>query len=190
MNRLLFIFLMYATTIHAQNVVEVEFQGQPLMYMKDGKLDGCGVRLVGINASPSPTAIWQIIDISFNIMAPGMATVKLSTHNTTMAAMKSGAKPSYLYVERGWIKAENKNATTPLPGSTFIRGEDKNSVLYVTSVESIFELFNAEQDRQQIYVGIRRRGDTFESIYSGRLALSPQESGEVGKCLKEFLSRF
>ncbi len=189
---LLIPFLLLPTLSVAQNVETMEFQSQPLMYMKEGNVQGCGVRLVGVRPPPaisSEKANWQVIDVSFNLSLPGMATIKLSSYDSTPSELKANVKPRMVYVERGWLKAPSAVGTNPMPGTNYFRGEDPNAVLYVTSVDSVLSLFKAQAENQTIHIGIRRKGENFERIFAGKLTFNETDASQSSQCFSDLISR-
>ena len=78
--------------LHAQNLIEAQILGQPLVYMKAGKLDGCGIRLIVVDMPVSlkdnnPIPVW---DLSFNMYLPGRGAVKIGSYNVSAAEMRIG----------------------------------------------------------------------------------------------------
>ena len=134
---------------HAQNVLDARILGQPLVYMKAGKLSGCGIRLVIVDApfSPNnktPIPVW---DLSFNLYLPGTSAVKIGSYNVSPAEMKSGkpsANPIAVPTATGWLKAPNADATAPL--GQIVKGDDPGFILYWTELDSVLALFKSNMN--------------------------------------------
>src|SRR5262245_4337176 len=61
---------------HAQNMIEMSLVGQPLQYLKDGSVSGCGVRVVGFVPTREERVPREAVDVSFNIFLPFDGMVK------------------------------------------------------------------------------------------------------------------
>ena len=176
---------------HAQNVIGAQIVGQPLVYMKAGKLDGCGIRLMIVDTPPSfndkrPVPVW---DLSFNLYLPGNGAVKVGSYNVSPAELKSGkpsAKPIGVPTASGWLKAPNADATAPL--SQIGKSEDPGFILYWTELDSVLALFKSYMSGEAILVGTRRTGAKSDRIFSGPIEMAESEKRQVDQCLTEFLA--
>lgn len=166
-----------------QNVVPIRLEGQPLMYMKDGRPRGCGIRIFGFHETAPPGTL-QMVDVSVNVHVDSPAAVKLTAANSTISELATGGKPRPVRVASGWVRAENAAATQPLQGKT-AAGEDGLSLLYWTDADSVLSIFTAQAEQRSIMIGVRRDQDTAERIYVGPLTMSGAESKQVTQCLRE-----
>lgn len=180
-----------ASEVYAQAIVEVRVVGQPLMYMKAGKLDGCGVRLIVVDAqdspkSTSPVAVW---DMSFNLYVSGHAAVKIGSYDIAASELKSGTvsgKQKNVPTANGWLKARNADATAPL--TVIGKSDDAGFILYATEPESVLALMLANMDRKPILIGTRRVGAKGERIFSGTIEMSDGDNAHLDQCLSEYLA--
>lgn len=175
----------------AQNVVTADLRGQPLVYLKGGKLSGCGIRVIIVDTPPKLTDATQVPvwDFSFNLYLPGTAAVKIGSYNVSANEIRSGkfeAKPKNVPTAMGWLKAPNSEATNPLNGVG--KSEDAGFILYSTELDSVLALFKAQLDQSAVLVGTRREGAKMDRIFSGPIAMSETENAQIVQCLKEFLA--
>jgi hypothetical protein len=175
----------------AQNVTSTQILGQPLVYMKAGKLDGCGIRLIIVDAPVKlqdniPIPVW---DLSFNLYLPGRGAVKVGSYNVSAAEMRLGkasAKSNNVPTAAGWLKAPNADPTAPL--QQIGKSDDPGFILYWTELDSVLALFKSHMRGEPILVGTRRTGARNERVFSGTIEMSGDEKAQVGQCLAEFLA--
>jgi hypothetical protein len=183
--------LLMAGTASGQNVIPMRIQGQPLVYMKEGKVDGCGIRFVMVDAPPKFTDTTKITmyDVSFNIYTSGLALIKGGASDATSADFKAGnystAKPVLL--KTLWIKARGNEATTPLTGMK--RSDDPGMITYVADEERVAALFVALAKEEPILVGTQRPEAKSERIFSGKIDVTHSELQEISACVKQLWSK-
>src|SRR5687767_9454444 len=90
---LLFAALSTSSAAFGQVAEEANISGQPLMYMKAGKVDGCGIRFIAVLLDPA-LRTGRGVDGSINVWAVGGAAVKGLTYDLDVAAMQAGMKPA------------------------------------------------------------------------------------------------
>jgi hypothetical protein len=175
-----------AVPAFAQNVITVPMMGQPLVYMKDGAVQGCGVRVLIVDAPPTAAVTARTVpiwDTSFNISLPGYATIKAGSLDVPIAEIRAGrfagagrpVEPTVF-----WFKAKGTSATKPVaPQAKVIKGEDPGTILYVADVASVLPLFSASNKRESILVGTRWPGGKSDRIFSGTIEMSPKEFEQV-----------
>lgn len=178
--------LLTPSALMAQNVIPTNMEGQPLMYMKDGAVNGCGLRIIGGNPSQT-SAIVNMFDVSINVYRSEGAMVKIVSYSTTVAELQTNKPPKTIKVKSGWLKTPGEKATDPGVNPA-VSGDDPNSILYRTSIDSAISIFTAYARQQPISVGIFRAADTSERVYYGRINMSSQEMEQHRSCIQE-LSR-
>jgi hypothetical protein len=179
------LLLLFSGQGFAQNMIEAEITGQPLSYQKEGVVTGCGIRVFSLievaGAKPG-----RVIDVSFNLWNNGSSLVKgMMSEYDTLSVQKEPKRRS-LPINKVWLKAPNVAATHPLDNK-FKPGEDTNSILYSTSLDSVLDLFLTVLDSRPISIGIQRQGDKSERIYFGQVKLSAAEVSQAKMCLDEAL---
>jgi len=177
------VLLMICADVVAQNVQPIKISGQPLVYMKAGRIDACGLRLIGIHVGGDLSIL--TVDASFNLDSERRGIVKVATAEGTAQAVKANTMTRFRVAE-AWIKAPGKRATQPYENKTF-PGEDGTSLLYVTTWDQVLELFKAALDGSVLNIGVKRADDGHTRIYSGAVALSPEEIQQVSACFTEIV---
>lgn len=167
----------------AQNLLEARIEGQPLIYLKDGNIEGCGVRLFAFQLDPVGSAGtgW---DVSFNFWTNGLATAKGLAYDIDVRELKAGKKPKNARLERFWIKAPNVSATQPRENRIF-PGDDAGSIMYAIGLDTAIDLLKATFAKETLTVSIRRAGERTERLYFGIPSLSDAEREQLMNCVSE-----
>ena len=131
----------FCNVAFGQAAEEAQITGQPLMYMKSGKVDGCGIRFIAVLIDPTLRG-GRGVDGSINLWASGAAVVKGLSYDIDVAAMRSGTKAKRAQVERFWLKAPGQPATNPADGR-FHNSDDEGAKLYGVKFDEGFELYKA-----------------------------------------------
>jgi hypothetical protein len=167
-------------------LLEALIMGQPLQYMKEGHVNGCGVRLFGL-VNPNKERDTEGFDVSFNLYLPGFGLIKGGGLNVTaddFAKRRTGKrkpKPKSL-----WLKAAGLRATQPRDGGVLQAEDPPEAAMYVTSgIESVVGLFGAIFVGKPIQVGILQHNEPVERVYYGPVALKDSEKAEIAGCIEE-----
>lgn len=169
----------------AQGMHEAVIVGQPMQYMKDGRVSGCGVRLIGL-VSPATNNPAIGFDVSFNLDFEGFGFVKggglrVYYDGTGRAIQERKViKPIKL-----WIRAPGHAATMPAGGRVFDGQDPPQMIMYATSIDSSAALFLAVSQRRSVQVGVHFLGEATERVFYGVAVLSESESGQLGACISE-----
>lgn len=185
---------LFAHHAFADTALKGILTAQPQIMMKDGKVDGCGVRIIGMEETTSMDARVSNFDVSFALYANGIAGLKgLALDDVSMrdvAKAKAAGKTlslKYVPLESFWIKSPVNSATTPINGKV-LSGENRLSLLYVASFPLVAELFQPVFDQTTIQVGIKRKSDKVGYIYFGVPMMSKEELKQLSMCIDEFKS--
>lgn len=169
----------------AQNVHPTKLVGQPLMYMKEGSVVGCGIRTVGGQpAGYGP--IWKWVDASVNVYVGGGGLVKMISYDENVERMNAGIreKPKPLRVQSGWFKAQGARATTPFEGAVG-RAGDGESLIYGTDLATSLAVVKGYLKKETISIGVRRQSETTEAIYAGVIEMTDKEDTQFRQCFRE-----
>jgi hypothetical protein len=173
----------------SQNVVETGLDGQALVYMKDGAIDGCGVRVlvVDVPAAYDQASLITAYDVSFNLKPSGVAVVQARSTDATLSDYESGDKNRRKAVapDKFWLKASGARATAPVEkmNGKMLPGADRGTVVYVSDRDSVTALFAAHGARKPITMGVIRPGMRTERVFSGQINMSDSERKQVAACL-------
>ena len=173
----------------AQNIVPTKMSGQPLMYMKDGEVNGCGIRIIGGRPTING-AVWEWFDVSINVYEHGGGLVKIVSYDVDEPKMRAGGlKPKPLPVRSGWLKAAGKSGTTPAKGKSAV-ADDGASLMYGSDLDRTMPLFSAYFQRETVSIGVRRVGDKTETIYSGVVTMDDNEDQQLRSCLRDLVAKW
>ena len=180
-------------SLHAssQDVVETGLDGQALVYMKDGVIDGCGIRVlvVDLPAAYNQVSLITAYDVSFNLKPSGLAVVQARSTDATLSDYESGDKNRRRAIapEKFWLKASGARPTAPdkRMNGTMLPGDDRGSVVYLSELDSVIALFTAHGARKPISMGVIRPGMRTERVFSGQINMSDSERKQVSSCLDE-----
>jgi len=169
-------------TASAQNVLPAEMSGQPLQYMKDGSVDGCGLRIMAFR--PLASGRIEAVETSVNIYVSGGAFIKAVAYRPgTAEQFAKELQP--VKVTGAWIRAEGQKATPTLTKK--IVGDDKKSLLYGTDFSAALNVLKAQMEGTRVQLSVRRQGEPSDWILSGVVKLSDTESEQFLGCMREFV---
>jgi len=192
--RALALSLLAAATVGcSETVVEARLDGQPLVYLKDGIVDGCGVRVIVVELPSNRSAPITAYDASFNIKAPGRGIITAQTADATLADFESG-KPERrkaIPPESFWFKALGGKATAPddRTAGKMLAGDEAGSVVYLSDVGPVMALFTSQAARKPIQMGVKRPGAAAEKIFSGTIEMSDGDRARIAACVAELSRR-
>lgn len=169
----------------AQNVVPVEMTAQPLQYMKGGKLDGCGLRVMAFR--PVGASRIDVVEASVSMDARVAAFVKAVAYSPGTPQEYSRG-PKAVKVTSAWLRGEGSPAT-PVITKTIV-GDDKKSLLYGTDATAAWNVLKAQMDGKRIQLSVRRLGEPNEWVLSGHAKLTPEESQQLHQCVAELLEQW
>ena len=158
----------------------MEFELQPLQYMTEGVVMGCGARLFG-------TLPWggksraRGIDVSVNLRRES-GFVKALSYDVTLPG--SAASIRAAPIDMAWLRASGSNATKPVQGKP-IAGETVGSILYVANGEDVADVLIALLKRQSIQIGVKRTNESGERIFYGKARASEADLRQLDSCLRE-----
>ena len=88
------IILAFSISANAGNVVNATFKTQVLISQSNGKVNGCGVRFVGIQEITLNNQVVRVVDGSFNVYAPGIGLTKAGMSTTNSSDVLQGGRSS------------------------------------------------------------------------------------------------
>jgi hypothetical protein len=182
-------WLTWSLLTSSQDVVETGLDGQALVYMKDGAIDGCGVRVlvVDVPAAYDQASLITAYDVSFNLKPSGLAVVQARSIDATLSDYESGDRNRRRAIapEKFWFKASGARATAPIGrmNGRMLPGDDRGSVVYLSDFDSVIALFAAHGARKPISMGVVRPGMRAERVFSGQINMSDSERKQVAACL-------
>lgn len=179
------ILVALASTAHAGPLAEIAMVGQPLQYTEAGKVNGCGIRVVGTTTPLAGVPDVHVVDASFNLFLPATGMVKGGLRTTAVAKFLRGeglanAKP--VAITAIWFKAPGREITKPLTGPQLGSPVDKGALMYATAPAQVLELVQAVQNKETIQVGFAVKQRGLDQTYFGRVELSESELVQMAQC--------
>jgi len=169
-----------AVSARAQNVIQARMTGQPLQYMREGALTGCGLRIVAVDVAGDLTS--DASEVSLNIDENGNALVKAVAYAKFLSGKSS---PQPVKVAAAWAKAPGSNATRPLV--TPVSGDDHLSMLYPTELTGALEIMKAQLDGVPVQISVQRPLQRSYRIMSGVVSMTQPEQDQLRNCLTELV---
>ena len=152
----------------------VVIEAQPLTHTREGRVQGCGLRLTG--GEPGTLASsW--FDVSFNVFARGMGLAQSIAYELRRSEYEGDSRPATVPVRSTWVRTGEGSAR---------RGESserRDSLIYTLLVEDVLALFEAVAERRAVTLGVRRWDQPADSVYTGTPLLSDDSRTEVSACL-------
>ncbi|UUZ67375.1 hypothetical protein LP416_21880 [Polaromonas sp. P2-4] len=176
-----------STTGHTQNARETAFVGQPLIYSKSGKIDGCGVRLIAIDESSNADGPRLVIDASLQLSTRWQAMVVKATAGRMLLENGKLQNRKIATVERAWFRADGLPPTKAVTGKMISTIDPVGGVIYPTTRLEDLEILIAMTSGKPIEMGLKLRGEPTETVWFGVVTLSTGESARIDSCLKELL---
>jgi len=179
----LVLLLAIALPLRAQNVLQVRIEGQPLVYVKAGKVTGCGVRMYGGSETGMPGMMkWFDVSANFNVSGPSL--VKALAYDISLKDVASGKSMKNAPVKAAWLKADGADGTSPV-GGRVVPSDDKGGILYAADDELVAQILIASLKGRTVMVGIRRSDENRERIYAGVPELSDDDKTRLAQCMQD-----
>lgn len=171
-------------------VIEMSMKGQPLQYTKDGRIDGCGVGIVGTTTIDPQIKRVQVIDVSFNVAFPIVGIIKGGMLEATYAAVMAGniSSATKVRISNIWMKAPNGKPTRPVTGKPIQAESDKSNLMYATGASSMLPLVEAVREGHPIQVGFHIPADGLDRVFFGRVEMTQGESAQFADCMQQWLA--
>ena len=184
----LFIFITFITLAipsFAERLMPIEFVGQPVLHLTDGRPSACGIRFLGVQSpadenNPNET-IW-VPDGSFMIYRKGYGLVKAVAIQSDVKSLLEHKVPVGQSFKSFWFKVEGQKATVPLTPIT--KGDNENSKLYVTDLTSVVEIYSSIIEGKILQFALKFDNGNDIAFY-GKVRLKPDEKQQILSCMNE-----
>lgn len=168
---------------HAQNVIQVQIEGQPLVYVSAGKVTGCGVRMYGGTETGVPGKLkWFDVSANFNITGPSL--VKALAYDVSLKEVASGKGMKNAPVKGAWLKVDGADGTSPI-GGRIVSAEDKGGIIYAADDELVAQVIGTVLAGQTVMIGVRRSDENRERIYAGVPLLTDSDKARLMQCMQD-----
>jgi hypothetical protein len=148
---------------------------EPLVYERDGMVQGCGVRLTGGDAGRTAASSW--FDVSFNVFRRGIALAQSFSYEIRPSGDEGDSTPKRVPVQSTWLSGAE---------GTVRRGENteqRESLVYALGLDDALSLFEALAQGRPLRVGIKRWAQREDAVYTGAPELSSESRSRIGECL-------
>lgn len=163
-----------ATAAYSQSTLPALIEAQPLHHVRDGRVEGCGVRLTGGEPDKAASS-W--FDVSFNIFRHGVGVAQAIAYEIRRSEFAGNSRPAIVPVRSTWLKAGEGSARL---GESSERGE---SLVYQMAIDDVLVLFAALANGEPVSLGIKRWGQRVDAVYVGAPVLSSDSRHRIGRCL-------
>lgn len=179
----------YSALAVCQAARDTEFMGQPLIYAKDGKLHGCGVRVFAVETGYNSDQSMLAIDGSMQLdLRMGGIMVKMTAQKATSEAGKL-KRQGPATIERAWFRADTFAPTTAKGGKVLPTQEPIGGVLYLAEdMQAGMNILLAIASGKTIELGMKLKGETGDTVRFGPVKLSPTESERFQSCMNDLLA--
>ena len=172
----------------AQVARETAFLGQPLIYAKDGKLHGCGVRVFATEAPTQEGAPIFALDTSIQLdLQLGGMFVKFTAFRAKFRNGKFESR-AIEQVERGWFRVDGTSPTKPKDGKVIATVEPVGGVMYRTEQLEDFQMLTAIVAGKTMELGLKLKGDTGDTVRFGPVQLSEAEKDRFQACIADLMA--
>lgn len=163
----------------AQSTGHIPMEALPVVHMRQGVVQGCGVRLTG--GEPDP-AVSSWFDVSFNVFRRGFGLAQSIAYEMKPSGYEGEGRPATVPVQSTWLKAADEGNTR--------RGENterRESLVYRLLADDVLALFEAVASDRPITLGIRQWGQRADVVYTGTPDLSADSRRQIGACLAQLI---
>lgn len=159
----------------AQSARELPIEASALVHMREGEVQGCGLRLTGGEPKPDASS-W--FDVSFNVFRRGFGLAQSIVYEIKPSGYEGDARPAKVAVQSTWLKAGDEGSVR-LGENT----DRRDSLVYSLVVDDVLSLFEAVARKQPVTLGIRQWGQRVDAVHSGVPALSDDARRQITSCL-------
>ena len=179
------IILAFSLSANAGNVVNAVFKTQVLISQSNGKVDGCGVRYVGVQEITLNNQVVRVVDGSFNVYSPGIGLTKagMSTINSN-DVIKGGRASISTDIKSYWMRRVGGSVNQTLNGKFSKSTDTKGFLLQAITEDSALDLLQAVNSEKEFQIGVTQLKDNGEWIFAGKLTMGEVDYGRLQDCLK------
>ena len=191
------VFLIFSNTSMAERMLKTDgFIGQPMLFLKEGNVDACGIRFMGVQTPVdvnNPKEKLWVVDASFMLNRAGYGAVKATLNSSTVGSMMKSSNTagdlSVVSFETFWIKAAGAEASQSIAtGKKTLDGENKGSRMYPTEAMPVIKLYEAAISGEPILIGYKFKKGSDDFAFSAKVTLTEEESNQTQSCINELLN--
>ena len=153
------IILAFSISANAGNVVNATFKTQVLISQSNGKVDGCGVRFVGIQEITLNNQVVRVVDGSFNVYAPGIGLTKAGMSTTNSSDVLQGGRSSISAdIKSYWMRRVGGSVNQTLDGKFTKSTDTKGFLMQSITEDSSLDLLQAVNSDKELWVKLTMEG--------------------------------
>ena len=179
------IILVFSLSANAGNVVTTMFKTQVLISQGNGKVNGCGVRFVGIQEITLNNQVVRVVDGSFNVYSPGIGLTKagMSTTNSN-DVIKGNRSSTNTGIKSYWMRRVGGSVNQSIDGKFSNSTDTKGFLLQAITEDSSLDLLQAVNSDKEFLIGVTQLNDNGEWVFAGKLTMGEVDYGRLQDCLK------
>jgi hypothetical protein len=185
MNKLIsLICLAFSFPVAAGNVVNTQFKTQVLISQSNGKLNGCGVRFVGIQEITLNNQVVRVVDGSFNVYSEGIGITKagMSTTNSN-DVIKGNRSSTGVEIKSYWMRRVGGSINQSLDRKFSKSPDSKGFLIQPITVDSFLDLVQSVNSDKEFQIGVSHKIDNGEWVFAGKLTMGEVDSERLKDCL-------
>jgi len=179
------ITLAFSLSANAGNVVTTLFKTQVLISQGNGKVNGCGVRFVGIQEITLNNQVVRVVDGSFNVYSEGIGITKAGMSTTNSSDVLQGNRSSISAgIKSYWMRRVGGSVNQSVDGKFSKSTDTKGFLIQPITVDSFFDLVQSVNSDKEFQVGVTQLKDNGEWVFAGKLTMGEVDSGRLQDCLR------
>lgn len=186
MNKLIVLLsLVLSISATAGNVVNTQFKTQVLISQSNGKLDGCGVRFVGIQEITLSNQVVRVVDGSFNVYSEGIGITKAGMSTTNSNDVIKGNRSSTITeIKSYWMRRAGGSVNQSLDSKFSKSTDSKGFLIQPITVDSFLDLVQSVNSDKEFQIGVSHKKDNGEWVFAGKLTMGEVDSVRLQDCLR------
>ncbi len=168
--------LLAAGAARAQPHASMLMEAQPLTHVRDGKVQGCGLRLTGGEPGKQASS-W--FDVSFNVFRRGFGLAQSIAYEIRRSEYEGDSRPAKVPVQSTWLKVSDGAAR--LGENT----DRRDTLVYMLVIDDVLALFEAVANGDPVTLGIKRWDQRADAVYTGAPLITSDSRSRMSACLAE-----
>ena len=160
----------------AQSGPPMPIEAQPLTHVRDGEVQGCGLRLTG-GEPGKQTSSW--FDVSFNVFRRGLGLAQSIAYEIKRSDYEGDSRPAKVPVQSTWLRISD--GATRLGENT----EQRDALVYSLVMDDVLAVFEAVARGRAVTLGIKRWGQRVDAVYTGAPFLTDDSRSRMSACLAD-----
>jgi uncharacterized Zn-binding protein involved in type VI secretion len=177
--------VVFSISAIAGNVVSTQFKTQVLISQSKGKLNGCGVRFVGIQDITLSNQEVRVIDGSFNVYSEGISITKAGMSATNSNDVIKGNRSSTsTEIKSYWMRRAGGSVNQSVDDKFSKSTDTKGFLIQAITVDSFLDLVQSVNSGKEFQIGVSQKKDNSEWVFAGQLSMEAVDSGRLQDCLR------